>query len=96
MFRAVRVLKFTSFSNSHILAPKLPQKHFHAGVFGDSIQLQRGIPMSIHECRHSNTDTGPNGCHFFTIFQYIVKSGTKTTPNSIPRYLATARGQSRL
>ena len=28
MFRAVRVLKFTSFSNSHILAPKLPQKHF--------------------------------------------------------------------
>ena len=28
MFRAVRVLKFTSFSNSHILTPKLPQKDF--------------------------------------------------------------------
>ena len=28
MFRAVRVLTFTSFLNSHILAPKLPQKHF--------------------------------------------------------------------
>ena len=28
MFRAVRVLTFTSFLNSHILAPKLPKKHF--------------------------------------------------------------------
>ena len=28
MFRAVRVPTFTSFLNSHILAPKLPQKHF--------------------------------------------------------------------
>ena len=39
------VFKFTYFGTQ--TAPEaLP------GVFGDSIQLQRAIPMSIHECRY--------------------------------------------
>ena len=37
------------FSNSQLMAAKLPR--ITSRVVGDSIQMQRVIPMSIHKCK---------------------------------------------
>ena len=60
-------------------------------LFGNGMPLQRVVPMLYHIIK-LKYPSGVKWEPFLHIFAVYVKSGSKTTPNSIPAYLdATGR-----
>ena len=64
-------------------------------LFGNGIPLQRVIPMFYRTIK-LKYPSGAKWEPFLHIFAVYVKSGSKTTPNSIPAYLDATRSSIRL
>ena len=64
-------------------------------LFGNGIPFQRVIPMFYRTIK-LKYPSGAKWEPFLHIFVVYVKSGSKTTPNSIPAYLDATRSSIRL
>ena len=64
-------------------------------LFGNGIPLQRVIPM-LYDIINLTYPSGAKREPFLHIFAVYVKSGSETTPNSIPAYLDATGSSIRL